>query len=300
MKYILDTSWSNLAEFRLSNPVTELPPDRSIVHCHLDEINQFFNLLESSESENKYILISSRSDYGLDYQEDFPVSKDMEKVFQFNKIDSKNYDPLIIPARCNVDKCKITDKYSIRMYQFTGATFNYVPKNIVKWYVVNCNIEHPRIERIPFGVSEEFMNTAEEKLVSSYAVSDVYQCYVNFSPNTIERANLLKTLQNCNGFRVKRNVSCAEYVEDILESDAVLCPFGNGWDSYRVLETIYLGKIPIWEKQHRILSAYSGIQYGILGGGGSCADLNYENTKVDLDYWQSKINKDKEELSVVE
>lgn len=292
MQYILDTSWIELSEIVLANPITELPPDKSIVHCHLDEIDQFFSIIEKEESDNKYILISSRSDYGLDYQVDFPVSIDMLKVPEFNKMEAGKYNPLIIPARCHVERCKLSDQYSIRMYQFTGATINYVPKNIVRWYVVNCNIDHPRITRIPFGVNKEFINAAEGQLVNSYTPADIKKCYVNFSPNTLERAELLTSLKGRNGFCVKQSIPVEEYVSDILDSDAVVCPFGNGWDSYRILETIYLGKLPLWEKYHRILSAYNGLQYATLKGESMNIDkVNYENGVADLNYWREKIEK---------
>lgn len=304
MRYILDTDWQKLAEEKLSAPVNELPTNNTIVHCHLDEIADFFRLIETSGTKNKYVVISSRSDYGLEYQEEDTVANDMSKVVHFNPIKGNKYEPLIIPPRCDQSKCKLTDRYIIKMYQWSCATFNYIPENIVKWYVVNSNIQDDRIVNIPFGINETFFDTAWDGFVNRYDPKDsFFPCYVNFSPNNLERAALSSQLKNYEGFFCNKNVSTTQFVIDMMTCNSVLCPPGNGLDSYRMLETIYLGKLPVvLDISANILSAYEGLQFISLGmltnneAGMWPSFVDYKNSKADLNYWINEFKKDKDAL----
>lgn len=295
MKYIIDTSWLKLADIDITHPVEELPPDKSIVHCHMDEVADFFNLIENSKSKNRYILISSRSDYSICYQKDHPVSDDMPKCVHFNKIEVDGYSPLIINSRCDVNNCKISDRYSIKMYQYTKATINKIPENIIKWFCVNADIDDSRIVRIPFGVNEDFIKAADGKLVDRFLHDDFFPCYMNFSFNNLERVSLYREFCKHPNFIAKRDVAYDEYISDVISSKSVLCPPGNGLDTYRHLETLYLGKLPVVTDNSRILSAYSGSPYITLGflvrnhAGMFLTEFNYENSIIDFSYWEKKI-----------
>jgi len=109
MEKIVHTSYEKLAD--LTWETGNSLPESGIIHVAFDHIYEFFRLIDGSP--NKYILISSNSDYGLVEQANEPVERDLTKYFQMIDVKGLNYSTLVIPARCNVELCRIDDKYSI-------------------------------------------------------------------------------------------------------------------------------------------------------------------------------------------
>lgn len=225
-----------------------VPPNNSVVHVALDEICEFFNLIK--ETTNKYIIISTMSDYGLEYQERQPVWRDIVKWTEMQTTPALGYNGISMPPRCELSKCKITDKYSVKMHSWTGSTFNEVPSNVVWWFSTNNNLGKCSlpITSIPFG-----MDTKCKEIISNLTPEQLNQprklLYINFSANTMERFKL-KYFYAQNKFDgvnlvAEPKKSKEEYIQDLLTHEFILCPTGNGLDSYRIMETLLCGCIPI-------------------------------------------------------
>jgi hypothetical protein len=75
--------------------------------------------------------------------------------------------------------------------------------------------------------------------------------YANFSANTAprQRMALLEYLRTLPNVRVGESkptpAGRRRFLEEIRESGLVICPQGNGLDTHRLYETLYMGAIPI-------------------------------------------------------
>lgn len=296
MDKILHTSYIELCDHRFISGGT-LPSDRSVVHCHLDEIVELFRLIEKYGGDSKYILVSSNSDYCLSYQKEATAESKMKRWLKFISTDNLGYNFMVIPARCNIEECRISDEYAIEMYSWIKNTFDSIPKNIVKWFCTNVNIDSDLVTPIPFGYplwSSHLINTKQKTKT----------LYVNMMPNTIERASLMSYYKNMahNNLVCEREVPHERYCDMLAQSKFVLASRGNGMDQYRVLEAIYSHCIPIVEKS-RWVKAYENLPVlpvdnlyinideldSIYDELYNSANWNFTNTRADLNFWESEI-----------
>lgn len=281
MLKIKHTDYQSLCEYTYEGG--DVPPS-GIVYVPMDHICDFFTKVRDSQKE--YIVVSANSDYGFCYQQDNPVSVDMKKWLKFVDFGDLGYEDLTIPARCFKPFCKITDKYASKMHTFTNATIDFIPECVKKWFSTNNEVADERIVQIPVGVPDWtyyflYKQTKKENKI-----------YVNFSPNNLVRAEIFHT-NNPLFFR-SRTVDKPEYVGHLRESKYVLCPPGNGLDTFRVCETLYCGSIPIvFNTPHN--NVYGDLVIRIDSLDQLSLDF-LENTKVgqdlemstvDFNYWKS-------------
>ena len=227
-------------------------PESGVVYCNIEHIHKFFSKCE--KTENKYIVISAFSDYGLASQEEHPVSMDMKKWLPF--VDQMitpemGYSPIQIPARCERERCLLTDKYSIKCYAYTYATIPNIPSNIIKWYLANPMVRNERVTAIPLGVGKDapidICSTISDPLLTNRS-DRVNLVYLNWQDNTMERANLKNFYTNLQPdwiTIVHEPKPYKDYLKDLWNHTFALCPQGNGVDCYRILECVYCGCIPI-------------------------------------------------------
>ena len=222
-------------------------PDSGVVYCNIEHIHKFFKKCE--RTDNRYIVISGFSDYGVAYQEEHPVAMDMITWLAMLKdqIPMIGYEDLLIPSRCDREKCNIEDKYSVRCYAHTYSTFNKIPDNVVKWFTVNPLIEDDRIQGIPLGVGKDAPRDIFE--TKAYDVDDkINIAYVNWQDHTLERGLIKQAFLDFDppwATIVLEPKSYRDYLDELSKHIMVVCPEGNGTDCYRILEALYLGCIPI-------------------------------------------------------
>ena len=295
-------SYYRLANYEFDHIMDDNYPDHSIIHVHMNHINEFFSKINGNG--RKYVVVSSRSDYGIFYQQEFPVWADMYKsVKMFSKPDWY-YNGLQLPPRCDLNRCLMADKYSIKMYMWTKSTFNRIPENVVRWFCTNCCIKEPRVEGIPFGVNNVDGGTQFFDLYNKIKLKDKSKLlYVNFQLYTNERSELIEYFHRP-WATVKRDIPFEEYMNDLNEHQFCLCPAGNGIDCYRVLEALYMGCIPIVETHpgfnylhntslpiiqidnfHRLNEDFLNRWYNQ-----NFHQLNWSLKEATLSYWKDKIN----------
>lgn len=254
-------------------------------------IPEFFDKI--SNKTEQYTVISPRCDFGVFEQAANLPCFDFIKWIKLMMTPQHGYNDLYLPARINKDKCKITDKYSLKCWSYTEATFNRIPDNVIYWYAVNCEINHPRVSAIPFGINGTDGDMSCAEAIANYDFSNTKRdklLYVNFQFYNTDRVELWHYFNRMNHPQItcKRDVSFDEYLDDLASHYFVLCPQGNGIDCYRTLESIYMGAVPIIE--HRL-----GMQPYIDAGSHVVSVDNMFNISIEklIDVvMQSRINMD--------
>lgn len=282
MQKIKHTDYQGLCDFTFEGG--DLPPSGK-VYVPMDHIYEFFSKI--LDSKNEYVVVSANSDFSFCYQEQNSVQDDMKKWLNFISLDDIGYEDVNIPARCFKQFCKITDKYSIKVHTFTKATIDFIPDCVKTWYCTNNEVEDDRVVRIPFGVPDWTHDLLFKQRKKEVGV------YVNCQPNNLARAEILKS--NNPLFVKSGEVDKPTYVSHLQKYSHVLCPPGNGLDTFRVCEALYCGSIPIvFNTPHNEVYGDHVIRINSLGD--IIPDLlniypnsNLENSVVDFSYWRKEI-----------
>jgi hypothetical protein len=150
------------------------------------------------------------------------------------------------------------DKKLIVITHNSDANVDFPPSdNVVKWFSQNVNIIHPRVESIPIGLENNrwFKDIhKKEKMLAKLKEARTYKNLVymnhNISTNPAKRFRVYELLKDkpwvtvdmgCNGSQFD------EYLDNIYNHKFVICPEGNGIDTHRIWECLYMGTIPIIE-----------------------------------------------------
>lgn len=137
------------------------------------------------------------------------------------------------------------------------ADSRLIPDNLVCWYTQNVKVKHSKIKSIPIGMEndiwfpeinkiEKIINKINEE--KTY-INDVYMCF-NINNNFSERNYLFNLLNNKSfvtseiGYNGNNDLF-NRFLNNIYNHKFVVCPEGNGIDTHRTWETLYLGSIPI-------------------------------------------------------
>jgi len=190
----------------------------------------------------------------------------------------------------------------------TKKLFNKKPSCISHWYSTNVAYQNPQLTPIPLGVNDftsyDYMN---EEILNKYFYKEkiienrVEKLYVNFNFNTNrrERSNLFEFFNKKEWAVVEYPHQDPEkYYENIKKYKFVLCPWGNGYDTYRFWESLYLGAIPI-TKSHKAYKSFEDLPVVFIN---NYKTLNIQSLdkktslleeKLNIKYWINLINLNK-------
>jgi hypothetical protein len=184
------------------------------------------------------------------------------------------------------------------------------PDNLIHWFAQNVDIFDSRIESIPIGLENEkwFKNLHKKEKMMFRLETKKRTCnlvYLNCSVDTNrkEREPLYKMFKNKEWATIEKGTNGLlfnDYIYNLYNHKFVFCPEGNGIDTVRLWETLYMKSIPIvkncintsfykdlpicfvdsWEEvtESFLNSEYERIQKG---------DWNMK--KLEFDYWRDKI-----------
>jgi len=128
------------------------------------------------------------------------------------------------------------------------------------WFTVNKQTNSPNVFSLPLGITN---NTLETNLHPIYGNLD---CMIQIMNESIEKSKLVYMNFNINTYPIERQqvwnlfngktwttIGCIEntlegrtkFLREIKSHHFVLCPRGNGLDTHRLWETLYMGSIPI-------------------------------------------------------
>jgi len=125
---------------------------------------------------------------------------------------------------------------------------------LIKWYGMNCEIQHPKIQPIPIGIANEMWPHGNKEILLEISNSDITQtklCYSNFEINTNyhERLNIFNIVKTKNFVSVEtQKLNFKDYLLTLKTYKYIISPPGNSIDCHRIWEAIYLGVIPIIKK----------------------------------------------------
>ena len=146
-------------------------------------------------------------------------------------------------------------------YSISDNEFNYFSPKI--WYTVNKQSKYTNIYSIPLGITN---NTNESEIHPIYGdlecmikvmneeINYKNLVYMNFNINTYpkERQFVWDFFKNENWITIGNIVNTiggrTNFLREIKSHSFVLCPRGNGVDTHRLWETLYMGSIPILKK----------------------------------------------------
>jgi hypothetical protein len=195
-------------------------------------------------------------------------------------------------------------------HKITKDLIDLAPKNMKKWYGQNVCVEDKRLESLPIGLenSEWFPEINKLKKIENKRINPENKnrlLYINHNINTNpkERLSPYKIFGNSEYvtlFYGKNGNNFDEYLNNISSHKFVLCPEGNGTDTHRTWECLYLGTIPI-EKKNINNSFYQDLPICFVD---DWSDINeeflnqeYERicrkdfnlSKLNFDYWKERI-----------
>ncbi len=135
-------------------------------------------------------------------------------------------------------------KWHIRTQGHTNKSVSELDSSVLKWFTTNCDNLRLKCEMLPLGVVDE---TCIELINSNLNNTKDKLLYCNFQLYS-NKANRTKVLQDCHKLPFctrEENLEPKAYFESMSRHKFVVCPTGNGIDSYRIWEGLYSNTIPI-------------------------------------------------------
>jgi len=186
--------------------------------------------------------------------------------------------------------------------------------NLMHWYATNAGLQHDKLTAIPAGV-EYNLSQAQRKIIEDAMHSDIpkdkniFCGYFSVHHWVEERLRCMYAMKR-NGLEMDNRVSYMQYLLELKRHRFCLCPIGNGIDTFRLWEALYMGCIPVITKrinkervlveQYRHDEIYSRIPkikidcWEDLNPGILTEEL-YSNSYfkseiLDFNFWRTKIN----------
>jgi hypothetical protein len=157
----------------------------------------------------------------------------------------------------NCDQC-IDDSYDI-------------PDNVIKWYSVNVDTDNPKVESIPLGLQNDIwyegkiipnvvqkLDRMRKKLQEPKNMKNLVYIDHRLYSNPTERiipynvlegkpwVTAVKTYMDSKDTMDK--VPYIAYLDNIYNHKFIVCAMGNGIDTHRPWEALYMGSIPLMRK----------------------------------------------------
>ncbi len=138
--------------------------------------------------------------------------------------------------------------------------YNMMPENVIKWFAQNAVHHGPKLQGIPIGIEnaqrKEFHHQEKPRKILAKAEEEKTLrnlCYLNCSVWTKrdEREECYRRLSGKPWVTTVTNPNIFDfdgYIDNIYRHKFVACPRGNGIDTHRTWETLYLDSIPIERK----------------------------------------------------
>lgn len=140
-------------------------------------------------------------------------------------------------------------------YNIDNKYLNYLNYYYLdKWFAQNINFVHDKLIPIPIGIANSEWphgNTDILQKVIDIKYEKEQLIYANFNirTNPNQRKYCLANIPN---EFVENNVSFETYLTKTAKAYFTICPLGNGIDSHRIWESLYLRSIPVVENTYNI------------------------------------------------
>jgi hypothetical protein len=194
-------------------------------------------------------------------------------------------------------------------YPITQKLIDYcLVSNIVAWYGVNINVKNDRVFSIPLGIGNTNVPETPKPvdLIQNFTPSNSKLLYINHRIETYpqEREEPYKLFTNSDWTTVDYPTPKGEwdhYLYKLKNHKFMLCPRGNGIDTYRFWESQYSDVIPIVKNSINIqfykdilpmlvVDSYSDInEQLLLDKLKECSQKTFNKNILSCSYWIDKI-----------
>ena len=155
-------------------------------------------------------------------------------------------------------------------------------------YTQNMNVIHPRLHPLPIGLANSMWphgNPLIHKTVFEMNIVKDKEIYFNFNINTnpSKRRQCLDAVTSL-GVPWSDSLPYLEYMKELKRHKFAICPEGNGIDTHRFYECLYMNVVPIC-KRNILTEYYSKIFPVILLNEWQDLNINnltYSNINVDM------------------
>ena len=125
-----------------------------------------------------------------------------------------------------------------------------IPTNVRSIHAVNSVFLCDKIHPMPHGIERiMYPGYNHHEILSNYIINKSLPeklLYVNYRKDTGTRARLDNIFDNW--ATVSQRLSYEPYLEQLKNHKFILCPSGNGIESARNWETLYLKRVPVFER----------------------------------------------------
>jgi len=125
---------------------------------------------------------------------------------------------------------------------------------VIYWYAQNVCLKHPKLRPLPIGIANSQWSHGDLSVFEPFMRNVVFslkekEIYMNFNVNTsyILREEC-KEICKSKGIVFLESVSFKEHIIRLSEYKYCICPQGNGEDTHRIWECLYVKTIPIMLK----------------------------------------------------
>lgn len=163
---------------------------------------------------------------------------------------------------------------------------------LIRWFGMNCHIEHEKLTPIPIGIANEKWPHGDEKLLQKIIdlnIPKINRMYCNFDPKTnpIRKAILNELRLRIDIDFEQNNLNQEEYWRKLASYKYVISPPGNSIDCHRIWESIYLKTIPICLNSIELntfgiktIKSFSDFTFD---------NVDFNNFTCNFSYWESII-----------
>lgn len=232
IEYITSYKFARISDFVFSEVVTkqqfnDLKPDN----------------IDILYENNSHICYQKKEIKISDHSIIFCINSSLEVLFHYVK--KENIKDLVLITNQTDDK-------------ISKSIFKKLPKQFSNWYSINVDCIDERLHPIPLGMSngyEKSLSFKNENLLidlNQFTIKKENLLYLSFEDNTNirERNGLKDYFKKYDWVKIINGKNeLTEYGDDLKNSNFVLCPQGNGIDTHRIWEALYVGAIPIVKNQ---------------------------------------------------
>lgn len=250
------------------NKLSDLHNGENIFFCKRDYILNEFDKL--SKLSNEVVLITGNSDYIINDEIASKIPINVKFLFAPNNLSKSNK---VISIPLGLDNCSNS---LLGDYHGIGYGSN------CQEYNLNLFVKENPIDKEP---------------------KNFIYCNFNVSTNFHHRNEIKKICKNLNHIYVEEsNLSTIDFYKKILSFKLILCPSGNGPDTHRFYETLYLKRIPVVFNEKMYENLYRNFPCIFIENIHDLSNISFLNEEIlkiknkkwdynmlNVEYWKNKI-----------
>lgn len=267
--------------------------------------NTILSCINYAARSDQYIMRPAAANFGYPSSNELKLKNGM-KIYcwtmmvnhLFELVEKTNLEDLILISG---DDDHITDPNGTTLFDDhlnkIHAVVKFMPKNFKKWYAQNAEVANNTMIPMPIGVPPPWGRGVTNASSLADVVVDIPRTklmYANFqlATNKYKRPQILEIVSKnlgdeCTVVNYSEENSQLKfgYYKELQQHHYVLCPPGNGKDTHRMWESLYLGAIPVVEDN--AFNRYFAQFFPILVVERWC-DITEEFLKSKIEYFNTK------------